>query len=331
VDEMAHYTDLREYDFCRHVNRHPNLVSIYHMFVDTDTGECNMIMESVDMDLLNFIQSRNTAKISATTIKSIMYQALCGVAHIHDNMFMHRDLKPENILITFKHPKLGYRIKICDFGLSERICQERQLTSYVATRWYRAPELLLRYPTYTPAIDIWALAVVIVELANGDALFPGESERDQMRRLFSVLGSSSPMSLGGPWKYLEDNQEYLFPSYDGKQASQIFHHVHHLELFKLVSLCLKWDASRRPTAASMINLPIFDSIRHPATSSLQQHNTNRSTNYCEESLWLSADPDDVSEKENRPDSTRSPIKLLPRKGYHSSSSLEGCFLSQFGA
>lgn len=103
-----------------------------------------------------------------------MYQTLQGLAYMHKNNYFHRDLKPENLLCYHQ------TIKIADFGLAKEINARPPFTDYVSTRWYRAPEILLRAPDYNAPIDIFAMGAIMAELFTMRPLFPGQSEADQM-------------------------------------------------------------------------------------------------------------------------------------------------------
>lgn len=114
-----------------------------------------------------------------------MLQVLQGLHHIHSHGFFHRDIKPENILLM----KDGV-CKIADFGLArrEKVTHSTEITSYISTRWYRAPEILLRDPNYGSGVDIFALGCVMAEMIEVRPLFPGTNEIDQIHRITSVLG-----------------------------------------------------------------------------------------------------------------------------------------------
>ena len=113
-------------------------------------------------------------------MKVLLYQILSGVAHCHAKRIIHRDLKPQNILID-KNAK----IKIADFGLARAFSiPNRPYTEEVATLWYRAPEILLGSIEYSTPIDIWSVGVIFVEMVTKMPLFMGDSQIDQLYRIF---------------------------------------------------------------------------------------------------------------------------------------------------
>jgi serine/threonine-protein kinase ICK len=126
---------------------------------------------------------------SEPVICHIMHQILQGLNFMHKHGFFHRDIKPENLLCM--GPEL---IKIADFGLSREIRSRPPYTDYVSTRWYRAPEVLLRSTNYSSPIDVWAVGCIMAELYTLQPLFPGRSEVDQLFRICSVLGTPSKVS-----------------------------------------------------------------------------------------------------------------------------------------
>lgn len=108
-----------------------------------------------------------------------------GLAYCHKQGFFHRDLKPENLLVN------NDQIKIADFGLAREIRSRPPYTDYVATRWYRAPELLLRSTIYSSPVDIFAMGCIMAELYLLKPIFPGNSEADQLYKICAILGSPS--------------------------------------------------------------------------------------------------------------------------------------------
>lgn len=126
---------------------------------------------------------------------------------MHKHGFFHRDLKPENLLISSDNV-----VKLIDFGLAREIRSRPPYTDYVSTRWYRAPEILLRSTNYNSPVDIFALGCLMAELYLMKPLFSGNSEIDQLNKVTSVLGT--PSKLDWPDGYILASQKHIsFPSY----------------------------------------------------------------------------------------------------------------------
>uniref|UniRef100_A0A8C9H7V4 mitogen-activated protein kinase n=1 Tax=Piliocolobus tephrosceles TaxID=591936 RepID=A0A8C9H7V4_9PRIM len=121
--------------------------------------------------------------------KYIIYQLLRALKYIHSGLLLHRDIKPSNILLNSEcHIKLG------DFGLARSISNEINkkespiLTDYVATRWYRAPEILLGSTNYTEGVDMWSLGCIMAELFLGKPIFRGNSTINQLEKIIEIIG-----------------------------------------------------------------------------------------------------------------------------------------------
>lgn len=122
--------------------------------------------------------------------KSYTRMLLKGIKHLHDMGIMHRDIKPANLLISASGV-----LKIADFGLArlfDRADREKCYSPQVATRWYRAPEILWGSPKYGPAIDMWAVGCVFAEMLRGVALFPGTTDIEQLALVVRTLGTPRP-------------------------------------------------------------------------------------------------------------------------------------------
>ncbi len=120
--------------------------------------------------------------------KYIVYQVLKALKYIHSGELIHRDLKPSNILLNSE-----CQCKLADFGLARSIAMKEEegppvLTEYVATRWYRAPEILLGSTKYSKAVDMWSVGCIIGELLTGKAIFPGSSTLNQIERILELTG-----------------------------------------------------------------------------------------------------------------------------------------------
>lgn len=147
--------------------------------------ELHLVFDFLDQNIYELIKGK-TDYLPESQIRSIMYQTLLGLAYVHKQGFFHRDLKPENLMV---HQDI---CKIADFGLAREIRSKPPFTDYVSTRWYRAPEILLRSTNYNSPVDIFAMGCIMAELYNLRPLAPGTNENDQMFKFCTALGTPSP-------------------------------------------------------------------------------------------------------------------------------------------
>ena len=157
---------------------HPNIVKLREVIRAND--ELYFVFECMDSNLYEIMKGRDR-HFPESFIRNIMYQILQGLAFMHKNGFFHRDIKPENMLCR------GDQVKIADFGLAREIRSKPPYTEYVSTRWYRAPEVLLRSTNYNSPIDTWACGGMLAELFTLRPTFPGSSEADQIYKVFHFL------------------------------------------------------------------------------------------------------------------------------------------------
>lgn len=163
---------------------HPNIIQLYDVFEDPLTSRICIVTELMDMNLYEYLQSYCGRPLAEPLVKRLLWQALSGLAHVHESGFFHRDLKPENILIC----KKTLTLKLADFGSCRETGSRPPYTEYIATRWYRAPECLLTMGHYSFEMDIWSLGCVMYELLTGRPLFPGKNETQQLQCIQKVLG-----------------------------------------------------------------------------------------------------------------------------------------------
>ncbi len=142
--------------------------------------ELYFVFEFLDQNIYQLTKDR-TKFLPEARIRNIMFQIFQGLAFMHKNGFFHRDMKPENLLVS----REGV-VKIADFGLAREIRSRPPFTDYVSTRWYRAPEVLLRSLSYNAPIDVWAMGAIMAELYTFRPLFPGASEPDEIYKICSV-------------------------------------------------------------------------------------------------------------------------------------------------
>ncbi|KAK7823679.1 hypothetical protein U0070_003331, partial [Myodes glareolus] len=172
--------NLREVKSLKKLN-HANVIKLKEVIREND--HLYFIFEYMKENLYQLMKDRNKL-FPESVIRNIMYQILQGLAFIHKHGFFHRDMKPENLLCM--GPEL---VKIADFGLARELRSQPPYTDYVSTRWYRAPEVLLRSSVYSSPIDVWAVGSIMAELYTFRPLFPGTSEVDEIFKICQVLGT----------------------------------------------------------------------------------------------------------------------------------------------
>jgi len=188
---------LRELKLLRHFRGHKNITCLYDMdivfYPDGTFNGLYLYEELMECEMHQIIKS--SQPLTDAHYQSFIYQILCGLKYIHSADVLHRDLKPGNLLVN-----ADCQLKICDFGLargySENPVENNQfLTEYVATRWYRAPEIMLSYQGYTKAIDVWSTGCILAEFLGGKPIFKGKDYVDQLNQILQVLGTPSEETL----------------------------------------------------------------------------------------------------------------------------------------
>ena len=193
VFEHATFTKrtLRELIILRHLS-HENVISLKTILRPMDPfkfGDIYVVFELMETDLSSIIKSPQP--LYDEHIQFFLYQILRGLKYIHSCNIIHRDLKPRNLLVNS-----NCDLKICDFGLARLDLKESRkkttvMTDYIATRWYRPPEIILSWKTYTKAIDLWSVGCIFGELLGRRPMFPGADSQTQLSLVLDFLGTPS--------------------------------------------------------------------------------------------------------------------------------------------
>ena len=183
-----------------------------------EDGKLHLIFEYLDSDLKKHMEA-SPGHYPPLMLKKYLWQMLSGINHCHSHRILHRDLKPQNLLIGQAeeaarmegdgqkadaiHPT--HVLKLADFGLARAFgIPVRQYTREVITLWYRAPEILLGCKQYSTPVDIWSIGCIFSEMAMLKPLFPGDSEIDQLFKIFQVLGTPNEET----WRGVRELPEY---------------------------------------------------------------------------------------------------------------------------
>ncbi|KAK2954222.1 putative Cyclin-dependent kinase 3 [Blattamonas nauphoetae] len=245
-------TALREIATQREL-QHPNIVKLIETI---HTGkQLFLIFEYLPLDLRHCLESSSNEdsqpSFSKQIIKSFAFQLLKGVAYCHSHGIIHRDLKPQNILLD----DLG-TIKIGDFGLARSFSIPTRAYSHdVVTLWYRPPEILLGSDKYDTSADLWSCGCIIAELFLGRPLFEGDSEIDQLYKIFSILGTPTQEL----WKGLTSCRYWReeFPKWSQPRLAEILEDVEP-SLLDIVQNLLLYNPQNRLTALDALSHPFFD-------------------------------------------------------------------------
>ncbi|CAI2375189.1 unnamed protein product [Moneuplotes crassus] len=245
-------TAIREIALLREIE-HENIVQLLDV-VSTET-QLQLIFQYMDRDLKEFIEQKKTSgnKIDNLTIKSIMCQILRGVADCHAKRILHRDIKPQNILLNDEG-----EVKIADFGLARAFqVPIRPYTHEVVTLYYRAPEILLSSVEYSTAVDIWSVGLVFAELYNQTPLLQGDSEIDQIFKVFSLLGHPTEEEWPGVTEM--KNYKKTFPQWKPQNLAERVPGMDELGI-DLLSKMLALDPAKRISADAALSHPFFDDL-----------------------------------------------------------------------
>ncbi|KAJ9591982.1 hypothetical protein L9F63_001494 [Diploptera punctata] len=278
-DQTVRKMALREIRMLKKL-RHENLVNMIEVF--RRKRRFYLVFEYMDHTVLDELE-KNSSGLGTDTSREYIFQVLRGIDFCHNNNIVHRDVKPENVLVS----QLGV-IKLCDFGFARLLANPGETcTDYVATRWYRAPELLVGDTKYGREVDIWAVGCLFAEMMTGDPLFPGDSDIDQLYQITKVLGQNIRTHLRGNKqrcppqlreKRLEETPENCHtdinsflrnPMLKGlkkgmeegaRSLYKMFPNWSKLSL-DFVTLCLKLDPAQRPISSELIRHPFFNHDR----------------------------------------------------------------------
>jgi cyclin-dependent kinase 2 len=196
-----------------------------------EDGKLHLIFEYLDSDLKKHMEA-SPGHYPPLMLKKYLWQMLSGINHCHSHRILHRDLKPQNLLIgqaeeaarmegdgqNAIHPT--HVLKLADFGLARAFgIPVRQYTREVITLWYRAPEILLGCKQYSTPVDIWSIGCIFSEMAMLKPLFPGDSEIDQLFKIFQVLGTPNEET----WRGVRELPEYkdVFPQWRPRNLKEV--------------------------------------------------------------------------------------------------------------
>ncbi|KAG8703599.1 hypothetical protein FRC08_002742 [Ceratobasidium sp. 394] len=246
---------LREISLLRHFANHENITGLIDMDVITpDFNEIYLFMEPMEADLHQIVRSGQP--LSNAHIQYFVYQILRAMKYVHSAGVIHRDLKPGNLLVN-----ADCELKICDFGLSRGFDSTTNtdegsgfMTEYVATRWYRAPEIMLSFRRYTTAIDMWSIGCILGELLGMKPMFKGKDYVDQLNIIIDVLGTPDEETLKRIGSVKAQAYIRSLPVKEAKPFKTLFPQADDQAL-DLLSKLVTFDPANR--------LTVLEALKHP--------------------------------------------------------------------
>ncbi|CAH7668194.1 kinase-like domain-containing protein [Phakopsora pachyrhizi] len=241
---------------------HENIISILDIIKPPsieEFSEVYLIQELMETDMHRVIRTQD---LSDDHSQYFIYQTLRGLKALHSAAVLHRDLKPSNLLLNS-----NCDLKICDFGLARSAFMGEQeatgfMTEYVATRWYRAPEIMLTFKEYTKAIDIWSVGCILAEMLNGKPLFPGRDYHHQLTLILDVLGTPSLDDFYAISSHRSRDYIRALPFKKKKPFSQLYPNASALAV-DLLEKCLTFNPKKRITCEEALRHPYLASYHDP--------------------------------------------------------------------
>lgn len=260
-------TSLREINILLSM-QHPAIVGVKEVVVNKSMDRVFMVMEYVEHEMKVLLETMKQP-FALSEVKSMVKQLLEGLEYMHHNWVLHRDIKTSNILMNNKG-----QVKFCDFGLARQYGQPlRVYTQPVVTLWYRPPELLLGQKEYSTAVDVWSMGCVMAEFLLKTPLFKGESDLEQLNRIFADLG----MPTAEIWPEFPDLPGCKKVKFTGPPTGKLRERFPVLSIggrpalsdagFDLLTKMLAYDPSKRISAQEALQHPWFS--EQPLPKSLE--------------------------------------------------------------
>ncbi|KDR72874.1 hypothetical protein GALMADRAFT_252193 [Galerina marginata CBS 339.88] len=249
-DEGVPSTAIREISLLKEL-KDENIVKLLDI-VHADQ-KLYLVFEFLDVDLKRYIETgnQNRTPITLQIVKKFTHQLNSGLLYCHSHRILHRDLKPQNLLINSRD-----NLKLADFGLARAFgIPLRTYTHEVVTLWYRAPEVLLGSRHYSTAIDMWSVGCIFAEMAmQGAPLFPGDSEIDQIFKIFRILGTPNE----DLWPGVSGLPDYkpTFPQWSRQDLARIVSVLDENGL-DMLKRTLTYDSAKRISAKRALVHPYF--------------------------------------------------------------------------
>jgi len=247
--------------FLQELSDHENIITLKDVFKAENDRDIYLVFVFMETDLHAVIRANILEDVHK---RYVVYQLLKAMKYMHTGNVLHRDMKPSNVLLNSE-----CKVKVADFGLARSIelsdekgKQPPVLTDYVATRWYRAPEILLGSTKYTKGVDMWSIGCILGELLGGKPLFPGTSTMNQLDRIIEVVGFPSKEDIEAIGSSFAATMIGSLPMSTAKNVRTLFPSAPDDSLDLLIKL-LQFNPSKRITAEEALEHPYVAQFHNP--------------------------------------------------------------------
>lgn len=251
----------REIMFLQELHGHENIIKLLNVLKADNDRDIYLVFEHMETDLHAVIRANILEDIHK---QYTMYQLLKALKYMHSANVLHRDMKPSNLLLNSE-----CLVKVADFGLARSIASLENvnvanpvLTDYVATRWYRAPEILLGSTKYTKGVDMWSIGCILGELLGGKPMFPGTSTMNQLDRIIEVTGRPNAEDIEAIRSPFAATMLESLPPSNPRSLSDMYPNAS-AEALDLLRKLLQFNPNKRITAEEALAHPFVAQFHNP--------------------------------------------------------------------
>jgi len=253
----------REIIFLQELADHDNIITLLDVMKADNDRDIYLVFEFMESDLHAVIRANILEDIHK---RFIIYQLLKAFKYMHSANVIHRDMKPSNLLLNSE-----CLLKVADFGLARLMDAPKEdgtrtqvLTDYVATRWYRAPEILLGSNNYTKAVDMWSIGCILGELIGAKPMFPGTSTMNQIDRILAILGRPTKEDLDSIQSDFAGQMLENIPEHNVENGLDEMYTNADPEAMDLLKKLLAFNPDKRLTVEQALEHPFVGQFHNPA-------------------------------------------------------------------
>ncbi len=260
----------REIMYLQALSGHENIIRLQHVIKAENDKDIYLTFDHMETDLHAVIRAGILGEIHK---KFIIWQLCKALKYMHSADLVHRDIKPSNILLN-----ADCSIKLCDFGLCRSVAESAGpsplLTDYVATRWYRAPEILLGSHNYMKSVDIWSVGTILGEMINGKPIFRGNSTMNQIEKIIEVIGMPVKQDIDAIHSQYAGTMLESLPPLNYKSVSETFP-LATSEASDVLRLVFYFNPYSRPTSEGLLRHAYLSEFHNEEEEPIYPHGSIR--------------------------------------------------------